>query len=153
MGGLAHGAVAAWLALSMCLILMPFSADAQSWRTLGTIGGFYVDGAPNGMFLRCAGPRVSVNFSGFSQRLPEGATYRVGVSVDGLARILSTKSFRVRGNSVLVHEDSLSNLEGLIADLKKGESVEISSPAGRYVIPLKGSGAALEALVRRCGQS
>ncbi|MEN3792156.1 hypothetical protein [Fulvimarina sp. MAC3] len=136
---------------TLALVCLATSAMAQSWRNSGTTSGFYADGRPNGIFLRCVGPSVTVNFTGYDAPLSNGTSYRVGVSVDGVARILKTRTYRVRGRSILVHQDSLANLRPLIDDLRKGKTVEISTPAGRYNVPLQGSGAALGALLERCG--
>ncbi|SMC59413.1 hypothetical protein SAMN06297251_104145 [Fulvimarina manganoxydans] len=139
------------LVLSICAVMIGATpGHAQVWRQNGTVAGLYVDGAPNGLFLRCAGRSVTVNFSGFTARLPEKMTYRVGVSVDGLARILPTTSYRLRGSSVLVHQSDIDTIRPLIEDLRRGKSVEVTTPAGRYDVPLKGSAAALDGLVRGC---
>ncbi|WP_147307942.1 hypothetical protein [Fulvimarina endophytica] len=132
------------------MLLVSPPAAAQSWRASGTTAGYYVDGVANGMFLRCAGSSLTVNFTGFPARFADGAAYRVGVSVDGLARILDTRAHRVRGRTVLVHAGALGELRGLIEDLRKGKAAEISTPAGRYTLPLTGSGSALGALIAAC---
>ncbi|WP_148227444.1 hypothetical protein [Fulvimarina pelagi] len=137
-----------------CALTMVFAAPpagAQIWRNSGTTSGYYVDDRPNGIFLRCAGPSLTVNFTGYDAELPTGASYRVGISVDGIARLFRTRSYEVRGRSILVHQDTLANLRPLIEDLRLGKVAEVTTPAGRYNVPLTGSGAALGALLERCG--
>ncbi|MER0239578.1 hypothetical protein [Fulvimarina sp. MAC8] len=136
---------------AVALILFGTVAGAQTWRNNGTTSGFYADGRPNGIFLRCSGPSMTVNFTGYDALLPNGTSYRVGISIDGIARLFRTRSYNVRGRSILVHQDSLANLRPLIDDLRKGKTAEITTPAGRYNVPLAGSGAALGALLERCG--
>lgn len=147
------GEIRRFCGLILSILVVMIGAEpghAQVWRQNGATAGLYVDGAPNGLFLRCAGRSVTVNFSGFAARLPEKMTYRVGVSVDGLARILPTTSFRLHGRSVLVHQSDIDTIRSLIEDLRRGKSVEVTTPAGRYDVPLKGSAVALDSLVQRC---
>lgn len=135
----------------VALVYSSVSSEAQTWRNNGTTSGFYAEGRPNGIFLRCAGPSMTLNFTGYDAQLPNGTSYRVGVSVDGVARLFKARTYTVRGRSILVHEDSRANLASLIDDLRKGKTAEITTPAGRYNVPLAGSGAALGALLERCG--
>ena len=125
---------------------------AQSWKGSAGDAGFSVDGDYNGLSFRCLGDRrAAIVFSGFPGRLQLGETYTVGVSVDGMAQLFQAKAAgRADGGFSLVDEGPFSAFADLIAQLRKGKSVEVSGPGGRYVVPLGGSGKALEIFATGC---
>ncbi len=150
----------AGLALSVCAVIVAAAgavlpAKAQSWTWSDETAGFADAGGYTGLSFRC-GPdgEIAMIFSGFPGGLQDGGGYTVGVSVDGLAFLYeaTARDDEAEGASILVSRGSLAGLAELIAALRKGRSAEISGPAGRYTIPLTGSGKALEALQRICGE-
>lgn len=146
-------------ALSLCTVIVvaavaSLPAGAQSWTGSDGTAGFAVAGDYTGLSFRC-GPagEVAMIFSGFLGGLQDGGGYTVGVSVDGTAFLYeaTARAGEADGTSVLVSRGSPAGLAELIAALRKGRSVEISGPAGRYTLPLIGSGKALDKLRQTCG--
>lgn len=129
-------------------------AGAQTWTFAERTAGLTVNGSFTGLSFTCAGSdSVEVTFSGFPAHLEAGTTYTVPVSVEGTAFLLSAtaRDGGERAFSALVHVASTDALSGLLEALARGRTAEISSPAGPYVVPLAGSGRALEALRLECG--
>lgn len=127
---------------------------AQSWTGSDGTAGFAVAGDYTGLSFRCGSAgEIAMIFSGFPGGLQDGGGYTVGVSVDGTAFLYeaTARAGKTQGTSVLVSRGSPMGLAELIAALRKGRSAEISGPAGRYTIPLTGSGKALDNLRRTCG--
>lgn len=149
----------AGLALSVCAVIVAavvaaLPARAQSWTASDGTAGFAVAGDYTGLSFRCRPDgEVAMIFSGFPGGLQNGDGYTVGVSVDGTAFLYeaTARDGEAEGPSVLVSRGSPMGLAELIAALRKGRSAEISGPAGRYTIPLTGSGKALDNLLRTCG--
>ncbi|NDV86370.1 hypothetical protein GTW51_06620 [Aurantimonas aggregata] len=129
-------------------------AGAQNWTVSGQTAGLTVGGAFTGLSLTCAtGGQAELTFSGFPAHLPAGDTYTVPVSVDGTAFLFAAQA-RGGGDrefSRLVHRAPIEELAGLLDALAAGRSAEVSSPAGRYVVPLAGSGRAVETFRQLCG--
>ena len=127
---------------------------AQSWKGSAADAGLNVGGAYNGLSFRCLGSgRAAMIVSGFPGQLQLGETYTVAVSVDGVAQLFRAKA---AGNPAvgfsLVDDGSLSDFADLIARLRQGKTAEISGPGGRYLVPLRGSGKALETFAGGCGR-
>ena len=149
----------AGLAPSVCAVVVAAAvaalpARAQSWTGSDGTAGFAVAGDYTGLSFRCGSAgEIAMIFSGFPGGLQDGGGYTVGVSVDGTAFLYeaTARAGKAQGTSVLVSRGSPVGLVELIAALRKGRSAEISGPAGRYTIPLTGSGKALDNLRRTCG--
>ncbi|MEX6504734.1 hypothetical protein [Jiella sp. M17.18] len=143
------------LAASLCLSqILPGAAFAQRWRASGQTAGLVVDGALTGLSLTCTGSGLAITLSGFAARFGTGERYTVGVSVDGTAYLFDTAA-RADPNgagSILVGTVPAKSAAGFVDALRKGKAAEVASPAGRYKVPLSGSGAALERLAH-CGGS
>jgi len=153
------GRETAGLAILACVVIAAAAvpalpARAQSWTGSDGTAGFAVAGDYTGLSFRC-GPdgEVVMIFSGFPGGLQDGSGYTVGVSIDGTAFLYeaTAREGEADGTSVLVSRGSPVGLAELIAALRKGRSAEISGPAGRYTIPLTGSGKALDNLQLTCG--
>ena len=143
------------VAIALAAILsVAAPASDQTWTFSERTAGLTVNGAFTGLSLTCAGSdNVEVTFSGFPAHLEAGTTYTVPVSVEGTAFLLESQARDggERAFSALVHVASASDLSGLLEALASGRTAEISSPAGPYVVPLAGSGRALETFRLRCG--
>lgn len=136
------------------ILLAAAPAGAQTWTFAERTAGLTVNGSFTGLSLTCTGSDdVEVTFSGFPAHLEAGTTYTVPVSVEGTAFLLAAQARDggERAFSSLVHVASASALSGLLEALASGRTAEISSPAGPYVVPLAGSGRALEAFRLQCG--
>ncbi|MBB4005336.1 hypothetical protein [Aurantimonas endophytica] len=129
-------------------------AGAQNWTVSGQTAGLTVGGSFTGLSLTCVTRgRVELAFSGFPAHLPTGGAYTVPVSVDGTAFLFEAQA-RDGGSrdfSNLVHAAPMAELTTLLDALAQGRAAEVSSPAGRYVVPLAGSGRAVETFRQRCG--
>ncbi|UIJ71620.1 hypothetical protein [Aurantimonas sp. HBX-1] len=150
---LATRRIGAVLVLAAALAAAP-PASAQSWAVAGRTAGFKVGGSFTGLALTCVAPgRVELTFSGFPAHLPTGGDYTVPVSVDGTAFIFETEARdgSERDFSTLVHVAPASEMTALLDALAQGRAAEVASPAGRYVVPLAGSGRAVEAFRQLCG--
>lgn len=135
-------------------LAMAVPAGAQTWRVTGQTAGLTVGGAFTGLSLTCVTRgRVELVFSGFPAHLPSGDAYTVPVSVDGTAFLFEAQA-RDGGDrdfSSLVHAAPMAELTTLLDALAQGRAAEVSSPAGRYVVPLAGSGRAVETFRQLCG--
>ncbi|MBC6715239.1 hypothetical protein H9Q09_03425 [Aurantimonas sp. DM33-3] len=126
-------------------------ALGQSWRSDGAVAGFTAGAGFTGLTFRCAGAgRVTVRFSGFPGRLQAGQAHTVVATVDDTAFVLDTIARDAGSGSILVAEGTLAARAGFIEALRKGRSVEVAGPAGRYGLPLTGSGDALAAFTTGC---
>lgn len=156
---LVKGHKTAVLAILACAVVVTAAvaaspARAQSWTGSDGTAGFAIAGDYTGLSFRCGSDgEVAMIFSGFPGGLQDGGGYTVGVSVDGTAFLYeaTARAGEADGTSILVSRGAPAGLAELIAALRKGRSAEISAPAGRYTIPLTGSGKALESLLRTCG--
>jgi hypothetical protein len=147
-------------ALAVAAALMSaVPASAQNWSASDRTAGLTVNGRFTGLALTCTtSGSVEIVFSGFPARLEAGSTYTVPLTVDGTAFLYEAQARDggerdggERDFSELVHVASMGELSGLLDALSSGRSAEISSPAGRYIVPLASSSRALETLRRRCG--
>ncbi len=145
-------ALGALALVGLSLLASALPSKAQSWKGSAREAGLSVGGVYNGLSFRCLGNgRAAMVFSGFPARLQLGETYTVGVSVDGVAQLFRAKAAgNADGGFSLVDDGPFSVFADLISQLRKGTSVEISGPGGRYVVPLRGSGKALETFVGGC---
>ena len=116
--------------------------------------GFSVGGAYSGLSFRCLGSgRAAIIASGFPGQLQPGETYTLAVSVDGVAQLFRAKAVGdLEGGFNLVDDGSLSVFADLVSRLRQGKTAEISGPGGRYLVPLRGSGKALETFAAGCGR-
>ncbi|MBO0904952.1 hypothetical protein [Jiella sonneratiae] len=146
-------AAAAALA-AICLAVAPASAaSAAGWRYEAGQAGLWTGGGFNGLALRCSGGALSLAFFGFPVRLESGLSYTVVVTVDGTARRFRTRPSQRRGaaGSTLSTELSGQAAADFVEALKRGRKAEVATPAGRYDLPLAGSGKALDALAKAGG--
>lgn len=153
--------------LRACLALLLFwgsgAEAAGSWiagRGSAAAGarsaGYGANGAFEGLWFSCeaAGPGVlRLIVAGPGWRFDHALDQTVVASVDGTAYLFSSmpEARPEGGGDRLVHAAPAAAFEPLIAALTKGRRVEISTPAGRYSLPLGGSGKALAALKAGCG--
>ncbi len=146
--------LAVWALAAIGLLAPVSGAKAQNWKGSAADAGLSVGGAYNGLSFRCLGNgRVAMVVSGFPGQLQRGETYTIGVSVDGVAQLFRPKAVgSVDGGFSLVDDGSLSVFADLISRLRQGKAAEISGPGGRYVVPLRGSGKALDIFAGGCGQ-
>lgn len=140
--------------IGLCALPHVAPSQAQTWKGSARDAGLSVGGAYNGLAFRCLGNgRAAMIFSGFPGRLQLGETYTVGVSVDGVAELFRAEAAGgADGDFSLVGNGPLAAFAGVISRLREGRSAEISGPGGRYVLPLRGSGKALETFTGGCGQ-
>ncbi|MEF2553612.1 hypothetical protein VQ042_20040 [Aurantimonas sp. A2-1-M11] len=135
-------------------MLMAAGAPAlgQSWRSDGAVAGFAAGAGFTGLSFRCvAAGQLAISFSGFPGRLQAGQPHTVVATVDDTAFVLQTTARDGGEGSILVAESTLAGQAGFIEALRKGRSVEVAGPVGRYTLPLTGSGDALAALGQNCG--
>ena len=143
--------------LAILMLVHASEASAQEWRAEGKGTGvratFTQKGRPAGIQFACIGEgRVRTLVSGNGARFSEDRDLSLILSVDGLARIRSIRAEREPNGtgSRFVRTDPVAALEDLFAALRKGKELELSSPAGHWRLPLKGSGNALGALLQQC---
>lgn len=117
--------------------------------------GLAAGGGFDGLWFSCKGAppgtlRLLVARPGW--RFDDAAERTVVASVDGTAYLFSAApALRPEGGAMLASAAPLAAFAPLIAALAKGKAIEISTPLGRYTLPLKGSGKALAALKAGCG--
>lgn len=142
--------IARSIGLALAVVLAyPAPLAAQSWTSSGSAAGLSVDGGYNGLSFACTGAgRAQVVFSGFGQRLQPNASYTVALSVDGVASLYQASANA--GGTALLVDQPIDSLKPVIEQLRKGRAAEVSGPAGRYDVPLKGSGAALARFLDAC---
>ncbi|BDA87097.1 hypothetical protein Sa4125_46390 [Aureimonas sp. SA4125] len=142
--------------LALCLagpVVQPAMA-AEGWtgQAVGGSGrsaGYLLGDATPALLFRCAGAgRLALVVSG-GAGLPRDADYTVVVSVDGVAFIAAARS-GATASGELVRIAPFEAFSPLIAALKAGKAAEVSTPRGRYVLPLRGSGKALAVLGDGC---
>ncbi|MDX1730043.1 MAG: hypothetical protein R3184_02785, partial [Aurantimonas coralicida] len=118
----------------------------------GAVAGFTAGAGFTGLTFRCAtAGRVTVSFSGFPGRLQAGQAHTVVATVDDTAFVLEAIAHDAGSGSILMAEGTLAARAGFIEALRKGRSVEVAGPVGRYSLPLTGSGDALAAFMQGCG--
>ena len=139
-----------WAAAAL-LLGAAVPALGQSWRSDGAVAGFTAGAGFTGLTFRCASAgRVTVRFSGFPGRLQAGQAHTVVATVDDTAFVLDTIARDAGSGSILMAEGTLAARAGFIEALRKGRSVEVAGPVGRYSLPLTGSGDALAAFTQGC---
>lgn len=127
--------------------------STQEWISGEGTAGLSVNGSYAGISFQCVGDaRARLVFSGFPGALQEGRTYTVVATVDGTSFMFNAaaEGGAPRFDSILVETRTLSELASFLDMLKKGAGAEVAGPAGRYTVPLRGSGAALEAFLADC---
>ena len=139
------------------LLLQPSVGAAAGWtgkggRPAAPLAGYLLDDAAPALLFRCAGAgRMAMIVAG-GAGLPRNADYTVVVSVDDVAYVEVTRGdSALAGDSDLVRIAPFASFQPLIAALKSGKEAEVSTPRGRYRVPLKGSGKALAILDGGCG--
>ncbi|MBO0661558.1 hypothetical protein LQ948_03125 [Jiella sp. MQZ9-1] len=134
--------------------LVTFAAPgaAASWRYAGGEAGLWVDGDFNGITLSCRNGELAMSVFGFPERLEAGLGYTVVLDVDGTARRLRTRPGTRRGAPGSVLSVTLAGAEAknIVDAIRRGRKAEISTPAGRYGLPLSGSAKALDRLIEAC---
>ena len=130
----------------------PAAATAQEWRADGARAGFAVSGRLAGLVFECApGGALRTVVAGNGARFPEERDMTLVLSVDGVARLSSVRAEPdPSGGSRFVRLDPKAEIEPLLAALRRGRVLEVSSPAGTTTLPLKGSERALTQLLARC---
>ncbi|WP_061937482.1 hypothetical protein [Aureimonas sp. AU22] len=133
------------------------SAVAQEWRSTGKGEGgaafFSRDGRPAGARITCLpGGRIAITAAGNGARFPADRPVTLVISVDGMG---FSGEARVEpegpgGGSRFVRVVESGETAAILAALKRGKSVEVSSPAGFMRLPLRGSGKAISALAPVC---
>lgn len=153
---MAYQGFAAGAALMLALTLAG-AARAQEWRgetAGGSVRAAYTQkGRPAGVQFECEAPgRLRTIVSGTAARYPEGRPATLVFSVDGVATLLPAKAeAEPHGpGSRFVRSDKAAEMKPLFDRLKRGKELELSSPAGSFRLPLKGSGKALALLAERC---
>ncbi len=143
-------AFALWTGAALLLAAV-VPALGQSWRSDGAVAGFTAGAGFTGVTFRCAAAgRVTVSFSGFPGRLQAGQAHTVVATVDDTAFVLEAIARDAGSGSILVVDGALAARAGFIEALRKGRSVEVAGPLGRYSLPLTGSGDALAAFTQGC---
>lgn len=142
---LATAGLVAWPAAGMAA---GWTSDAGATRR----AGYLLDDRTPALLLRCAGAgRLALVVAGGSG-LPRDADYTVVVAVDDTAFIgVARPGSKDPGDGALIRTAAFSTFSPLIAALKTGKVAEVSTPRGRYRLPLRGSGKALAALDGGCG--
>lgn len=139
-------------AAALALLAGPALADGWSFRAAsgGGSAGYAAGGGYSGLWLACSpsGARLSVSTGG--TRLQAGVDQTAVVSVDGTAFLQRMRTAAEGGEPILRRRLVPGELETLAAALGKGRKAEVSMPAGRFILPLKGSGKALAGLLAVC---
>ncbi len=145
------------IAILVALLLAAGSAGAQEWRSAGMGEGarafFAQGGRAAGVEIACLpGGQLEVRAAGNGARFPRDRDVTVVLSVDGTAYAGSARvEDEARGGgSRFVRTVAREEANALLAALRRGRSVEVSSPAGFIRLPLTGSGRALGALAPGC---
>ena len=128
---------------------------AEGWRAAGArAAGYAAGGNFRAIWLSCEGlppGRLAIRFSGFPAGLPLDQAYTVVVSANDIAFLEETRPVARAGDGHdLARTAAFAEFQPMIDALKKGSSVEISTPAGRVTLPLSGSGKALATLESGC---
>ncbi|WP_136625083.1 hypothetical protein [Aureimonas flava] len=144
-------------ALASAFLIALGPAAAQEWRSTGRGEGarafFAKGGRPAGVQVAClSGGRLEITAAGNGARFPADRPVTLVLSVDGTA---FSGEARVEpeaagGGSRFVRVAEAGEAATLLAALKRGRGVEVSSPAGFMRLPLAGSGRALGALAPSC---
>lgn len=159
---LRHIIAAVLLWLSACLGGPASAQDSLRWTSSATEGGGPADKAGlvfgsvyDTLYFACqrgAGDSLSLIFTGFERSLAKDILHTVAVSVDGTAFLFRTTAEfdEMDEDTILSVEAPFDTFRPLIAALKAGKEVEISSPDGRVTASLRGSGKALAELEAGC---
>ena len=139
------------------IVLQPGLGEAAGWTSrqgsaATRLAGYLLDDATPALLFRCAGAGRLAMVVGGGEGLPRNADYTVVVSVDDVAYVQVTRSdSAIVDKGDLVRIATFDSFAPLIAALKSGKDAEISTPRGRYTVPLRGSGKALAILDGGCG--
>lgn len=132
-------------------------ALSQEWRASGRGEGarayFTLKGRPAGAEIACLpGGRLGVTAAGNGARFPADRPVTLVLSVDGMAYAgeARVETEGAGGGSRFVRTVEGKDAASLLAALKRGRSLEVSSPAGHVRLPLAGSGRAIAALAPAC---
>ncbi|GGE22064.1 hypothetical protein GCM10011390_46770 [Aureimonas endophytica] len=140
--------------LALALLLSPAPARADSWTfrpaANGGSAGFLAESGWSGLWFACSGGAAVLTVSTFGARLAGDAEQRAVLDIDGTAFLQRMRSGTVDGGPVLRRPLTRAELEALAGALGKGRKAEIAMPAGRFALPLKGSGKALASLLAAC---
>ncbi|WP_152046689.1 hypothetical protein [Aureimonas psammosilenae] len=126
------------------------AADGWAFRTEGGAkAGYVADGGWAGLWFACTpeGRRLFVS-AGKTPR-QTGIERTVILDVDGTAFLQRMRTDS--GSSTLSRPLTAAEAGALGAALAKGKRAEIAMPAGRFVLPLNGSGKAMAAFAAACG--
>lgn len=141
--------------LGLALSGFPGGACAQQWGADadGARAGYKQNGRYAGLLLECGkegGLRILA--SGNGANYPADRDMTVILSVDGFARRLTVRAEPepAGGGSRFAATEPAGEAADLVAALRKGKVLEVSSPAGTIRLPLAGSGKALAALTQAC---
>ncbi|WP_279482696.1 hypothetical protein [Aureimonas sp. SK2] len=145
------------IAVLTAVLLAAGGAAAQEWRSAGTGEGarafFAKGGRPAGVEIAClSGGRLDVTAAGNGARFPRDRVVTLVLSIDGAAFVgpARVEDEATGGGSRFVRPVAADEAGALLAALRKGRSLEVSSPAGFMRLPLTGSGRALAALGPAC---
>ncbi len=130
-------------ATATSLLLAAPAWSAPAWRGSGGAAGAYENGRAL-LELACEGSRLRL--SAFSPGTG-GRGASLVVEVGGTAFLLDAGATNPDSLSAVV---PASRAGLLVAALRKGKAAEVRVPAGRYSVPLAGSGAALAPLAAAC---
>ncbi len=148
------------LAVAVFALLVATDAvSAQQWQSAGRGEGarafFAKNGRPAGVEIACRPDgRLAVTAAGNGARFPTDRPVTLVLSVDGLAFAgeARVEAEPQGGGSRFVRVMQPGEAQALVAALKRGRNVEVSSPAGFIRLPLGGSGRALGALGPVCAE-
>ncbi|KQT83917.1 hypothetical protein [Aurantimonas sp. Leaf443] len=144
--------IPAVLAAVLLAIAPAPAAAASGWLAAAGAAGFAVDGDFSGLHVSCreaGAPRLV--FGPFAGRFDMSHRHAVIVDVDGTAFRMETRAMEdAAGGTRFVRAGSMAEFAPLVAALRAGRAAEVSSPAGRFALPLRGSGKALAALEAAC---
>jgi hypothetical protein len=128
------------------------AADGWLFRPAnGGSAGFASGGTYRGLWLDCAGgggARLLVGTGG--TRLQGGVDQTAVVTVDGTSFLQIARAGEEDGEPVLARTLAAPEFQRLADALRKGRKAEVATPAGRFALPLDGSGRALGGLLAAC---
>lgn len=139
------------IALAALLFLAAPATAAEGWVFRAGSAGFAVDGAFRGLWLACAPGGATLHLATGGTRLQPGVDQTAVVTVDGVALLQRMRAGDDAGEPALRRAMSGAELRELATRLAKGRAAEVAMPAGRFALPLKGSGKAVESLLAACG--
>ncbi|KAB0682833.1 hypothetical protein [Aureimonas leprariae] len=139
-------------AAALLLAALPAgAADGWTFRAAdGGSAGFASNGTYRGLWFACTaggGARLLIGTGG--TRLQRGVDQTAVVTVDGTA-FLQVARASDDGEPALDRRLPPTEFRQLAEALAKGKAAEVSMPAGRFALPLAGSGRALKSLLAAC---